>query len=392
MNLNHVVALVLYVTFLAQCKCYYLSAHQLTQDRAEWYCVSVCDSHLASIHSINDQILANETIQNRPIAWWGKENSGFFDGAWLGLFTPEFPGEPLTYTDDTPFDYNNDTSGGIGQWEPSEPSTTCTIMKQSGEWDSLECTRYSRPLCNECNGVINKYGVSINALTNIEEANFECNARFSDTSLASIHSERDNQEAVQIYNITQKSLWLGLTATDNKDVDTFVWSDSTPFTYGNDLNNDINCASGGPGPWFEDYPIGFPNVIMQGDFCTPIGSNGCWGLNGCISGSNYPLCKLPSEFYPPLNVWSQSPNNSWIINGTSKTYTQRYDTLNVAGVIMKNKQWYNGGQNVLIDFMYSIDFRDEIEVEMSITIYNGVSSVYVNGSPGNSGVNIIRSE
>ena len=178
----------------------------------------------------------------------------------------------------------------------------------------------------------------------------------------------------QIFNISKKNLWIGLSFTDNKDASTFTWSDNTPFTYGNDLENDINCGNNGPGPWYHNYPIEFNNGIAPGELCVPLAKEGCWDINACSSGSNYALCNLPSEFYPPLNKWTKS-SGDWILNGTSKTVKQVSNALTPAGLVLYDKQWYNGAQNFYIDFMYSIDFKDQTNVEMSFTIYNGARGI-----------------
>ena len=143
------------------------------------------------------------------------------DGAWIGLSSEDASaGLVFEYTDSTSFNFNDDTSGGVGYWKSSEPSNNCARITQSGKWDTLGCGRWSRPLCNDCSGVINKYGFT-SGILDIEYAKNGCNDRFKDTSLASIHSLRDNEEVVQIhaisYNMTQRHLWLGLSFTNKDD-------------------------------------------------------------------------------------------------------------------------------------------------------------------------------
>ena len=125
---------------------------------------------------------------------------------YIGLESPSSTTE-FSWIDGTPFDYGNDTSGGVHPWKDAEPNqyTTasnriCVMMDYSqdgNEWqDVTSCTTRRRVLCQDCSGVLNKYIISDTKSQYITDAQTNCNgATTSATSyLASFHSYRDFQE------------------------------------------------------------------------------------------------------------------------------------------------------------------------------------------------------
>ena len=149
----------LHITYISQHNCYYLSPHSLNVTLAESYCSTICNSNLASIHSLEQQILVEQTLNTRPLGWWGD------GGVWIGLSTVDENFDAFTWTDGSPFNYGNNTDPkgtypwGAGSKTGDHPTNNnCVRVATDGIWLSTN-VRATSVLCNDCNGVINKYAL-----------------------------------------------------------------------------------------------------------------------------------------------------------------------------------------------------------------------------------------
>ena len=371
MESDHVTTSLLWMLlqFTLPNNCYYLSPSLLNFTLAESYCSSICNSTLASIHTTNDQNSAELILRDKPQTWWGNQG-----GAWIGLSSINFV--TYSWSDGTPFDFNTDLSGGKGDWSQIsntqlgqhpwlESPYNCVRMSSPGKWISTKCNTTQRVLCNHCNGIINKYALISQQSVTRYDAVTECKNKFRNTTLASIHTTRDNEEAISLWNMDDThNKWLGMTFTHRDNVSTYKWDDGTPFDYGRNITTSINCD-----PWSNG-----PQQFSAGECVAMEGPEPCWKEQACNTAQNYALCNVPSELYPPINSWS-SQRAGWISNGTTMTWTQNYNATEAAGLILRNTQWYNGNKSIYIDYMFSIDFLDQIDADSAVVIYNGASGL-----------------
>ena len=195
---------------------YYVSYNKLSWFNAETFCQSYCSSHLASIHDISDHNEIINLLENENV--------------WIGLTDAT---ASYSWTDSSAFDYGSNISGGVYPWNTDEPNPSissgnnhiqmgCSLNNETCPFMSIDDSDNDIEemfVCNDCPwNTLTKYVVANDRKSNQGgdgNANSQCKASFG-TSLASIHSASDNEEAVFLC-ITGADMknddqcWIGLT-------------------------------------------------------------------------------------------------------------------------------------------------------------------------------------
>eukprot|EP01084_Bolivina_argentea_P118153 209692_1 len=253
---------IIFVSILNISNGFYLSTHALEWINASNYCLSYCNSHLASIHSASDHLKTLDIISRNP---------KIYTRVWLGL-NDIVTSDHWEWSDGSPFDFGGsiNTATGLlikGQypWRGDEPdfndADQCVALEVGsdyfGSWVDTPPTAHYHFICNECSSKIHKYaainGAMIpitslkqpdNAARNYTEAEEICNLKFG-TTLASIHSDSDMMEARMVCKqlTSSNGCWIGLTEFNHDRI--YSWSDGTPFDYGNILHEY---------PWYISEP------------------------------------------------------------------------------------------------------------------------------------------
>eukprot|EP01084_Bolivina_argentea_P069730 126820_1 len=96
---------------------YYLSYNTLHRSDAESYCVDQCQSHLASIHNINDYDTLLKLWETDRI--FSSPNIAYGEDLWIGL-SDDQTNNTFYWSDNTPFDFGSNISGGIYPWTSNE--------------------------------------------------------------------------------------------------------------------------------------------------------------------------------------------------------------------------------------------------------------------------------
>ena len=182
---------------------YYLSPNTFLFPNAEAFCINVCDSHLASVHSADDHNDIVDLVRDHPI-----DIKTVSSGCWIGL-TDDITDLQFYWTDGTDFNWGTNINGGQYPWADGEPNPSTEqyqvqIYTESigqpnkyYEWDDESYDQPHPFICNDCKwNVLNKY-IFYNNIDNVLAKNFNdaqatCNSLFG-TSLASIHNDAEQQ-------------------------------------------------------------------------------------------------------------------------------------------------------------------------------------------------------
>jgi len=239
------------------------------------------------------------------------------------------------------------------------PSGYCVFLNmQVRDITELHCDKTTsyRFLCNDCNGVISKYAtIPINATQTSGSA--LCNEWY-DSSLASIHSDRDQKEVQTVMNIagahliwSARSMWIGLEY--DSTIYRYMWTDDTEYDYGSEYIQKVN------------------GVYECTALYTTLSVDGGWLGTSC-DFSIYPVCSVPSELSLELSNWISTVTQSEVPD--SFDFVQ--DPAGTLSVMITDKQWFNGDGPLLIDYTLSIDFYAEDPVASSLRLYNGVDGAW----------------
>ena len=168
---------------------------------------------------------------------------------------------------------------------------------------------------------------------------------YDGSTLASIHSERDQAELQSLYSSysstsTSTDLWLGLTTSNNE----YHWDDGTSFDWGtNKLFSSGNAD----------------NLCVRAD-------GTFWYTTNC-SESHYVLCNAPSTLSIPSD-WT-------ILSGSAVFDDSNGFTQNPTGtdleMVMPFNQWFNGNASLRIQYTFSLDFNgNNVGGYSAVRIYN----------------------
>eukprot|EP01083_Nonionella_stella_P086868 241517_1 len=232
-------------TFLSA-QSYYLSSNLWTFDEGSEFCQNHCNSELASIRNIIDVQQAADTINSAPILF--TTETLFY----IGLYSPQ---------SSSIWSWTDSSSSAFDRWDSDQPdlpnnAKRCVVLDGSSSyfWNDVDCTTKRMALCNDCNGILNKYfiGASTNALWT--DANTECSNTVPSSTLASMHFARDYEEMKDLCSIytthravdSEQNCWIGL--YDPVPDDLFVdpaYLDGTTLDYG---------STYGSYPWGDGQP------------------------------------------------------------------------------------------------------------------------------------------
>ena len=328
---------------------YYLSSNPLSQDTANAFCSDWCGSSLASIHSYSQHREANMTIM--------KDNSiSLYEDVWIGLQSIFIDDTSVSgsWTDGSLFDYG--LLKGQCPWGTNQPynytgsSQLCGYVQSTDySWAQDDCEYENRPLCRNCNGVINKYVLSANGFDNWTEAKTYCETDVG-TTLASIHSARDNTEAVELCKLHADGASCLIGLNDAEQEFNWVWTDNTALDYGSNV-------SGGIGPWLFNRPDGTDKKYTDQDYVRIQRPQYQW--NDVASDEddhiNAALCNKPSELCRFVNKWNiidgtmNFSSCEMIHDGTVQSQSQ----FNMA--VIDDKQWFNGNNSVVVEYYVHIN-------------------------------------
>ena len=102
------------------------------------------------------------------------------------------------------------------------------------QWSITDCNILSRFICNSCDNKLNKYiGITDTDLYWIDSEDYCVNTL--GTNLASLHSERDFQESLNVCD--DSYCHIGLNDRDNEMQ--FEWTDETTFDYASDISGAV---------------------------------------------------------------------------------------------------------------------------------------------------------
>eukprot|EP01083_Nonionella_stella_P053306 141035_1 len=343
---------------------YFLPGIILSMNDSMQFCDEICDSDLASIHSVSQLNDAVNAINVRPKDVWATTLHRR-DEAYIGLRSDDYPSIPFSWNDDSPFNYGNNTHPGTTPWKQDHPNgidaDTCVVLEtDGGAWRDVPChyDSFNRFICNDCNGKINKYALLNGDYATYNESDDLC-LQIYGTSLASIHTNRDIIEITSLLRISQDNIaWIGLEYIYNDSMANY-WEDGTLFDYGYVYNK--SCESS---MCCAVYNITHPQI---------------WEYKPCQTSHAF-ICNLPSELSLALNTWtpvngewSYDPINLDIIHESIIDY---YDDNN-SEIILLNKQWFNGHDPLYIDFTFAIDSNPMSygsDAMYGLNIYNGVNA------------------
>ena len=186
----------LLVSMLLQISASYVLLHsRFGWNRSSSYCQNHCNSDLISLHSISDNDEMIFAINKNDIF---NENAGN-KNIWIGLYGMD--NTTYLWTDQSSYLYTN--------WAPNQPDisnnkfyTNIDVNSSTKKWQTDDIDRTKRSICNSCDSKLNKYviigsGTSGNVVSDVPAAQFWCRLTLK-THMASIHSQRDMDEIVQL--------------------------------------------------------------------------------------------------------------------------------------------------------------------------------------------------
>eukprot|EP01083_Nonionella_stella_P240551 840838_1 len=315
------------ITSLVLVNGFYVSLNPLPWDKAEEYCLTHCNSHLASIHDDGEYqeliTLIQYVTDEDPLA-----------EIWIGAKGPNWD-----WSDQTLITFGEDTQGGIYPWAITEPSggNRCARIKASSyEWADASCTTSGVFFaCNDCYGALNKYIMTTAPKADYSTMSASCSTLYR-TQLMSMHSTRDFEESSLLCEMNADAnndagdCYIGLKWISNA----YVWADDTVFDYGTNYN--LN-------PW-EDTPSSSEKPCVHYTNAYRLSDESC-------ATDFYGICNAPSDICEE-NRWTViSEWSNWIFDALSACQMTNY----FEGIIMINEKRYNEGSAVLIELIYTMD-------------------------------------
>eukprot|EP01084_Bolivina_argentea_P206682 352798_1 len=312
---------------------YYLSLNPLTKSNAETFCETHCNSELASIHSYTNRfeielLLTNTNINVKTV--------------WIGLYQTS---DSYYWTDSSEFSYGthlirnneNDISDTTYYSLVYNPIQNSFYFNQT-----IDISTQQPFICNTCEyNTLTKF-VYINNNLDFISAQSECNNKFG-TSLASIHSLSDNNEAMLISQLTENNngIYIGLLSNQ--------WVDNTTLDYKSSTNyNAQNCV------------ILNPNTNQ-------------WTDTDCSNNYGF-ICNMPSILCDKDEWIADVDKFEWdIFDGGCAVYNNNTElTIDIIKTLVNNNQklWstFNG------NYIWKID----INSVMSDIAYSGVAISFNN--------------
>merc|ERR1719203_2236042 len=330
--------LLLYLTHTTNA--YHLTLSILEWKNASTYCQNYCNSHLASFHSDQDYFDSiNHLSQNKYV----------YKDVWIGLNDMQFE-DVWQWSDGSTFDFggNLEASGKIvrsqfpwrsGEPDPLSPDDAVAIeITRNLEWSDREQFGNYHFFCGSCDGKLEKY-VAINGYKTRDEANIFCADTFG-TSLASIHSARDMDEAQQACRgVTNgRGCWVGL--NDETVSREYEWDDGTDWKYGTTFKSF---------PWYNDQP-----GAVDDQKCIQIDPpDYLFNDDECISTART-ICNAPSEICD-ASRWKNAEGEMTLWSFSTKpcrlTSSLRGESSNM---FIGDREWTNGAQPTTIEFQFRV--------------------------------------
>eukprot|EP01084_Bolivina_argentea_P057750 105499_1 len=206
---------------------YYFSLNALSRENANTFCQNHCQSNLASIHSYTDRFEI-ETLLQKTATQIDIEN------VWIGLYEQS---NSAFWSDSSEFDWGADLIIPKDNSDPKYYELMYDNSQNTFYFNQADISIEQPFICNKCEwNVLSKY-VHINKQLDMLSAQLECNTRLS-TSLASIHSVSDNNEATLLSGLGshRNGTYIGMKHNQ--------WIDDTMFNYNTAMHNinDENCT------------------------------------------------------------------------------------------------------------------------------------------------------
>ena len=314
-------------------KHHYFSFNALTFDAANDFCIDECDSTLAVIDSYSNHKHISQYLDS--LKYRGDGN------VWIGMRTNnESSPEWIINTNST---YGiNMTDSSLSPWASGEPTGPkpygCVFMESAKQWswDSNLCSYQLQFLCDHCDSKMNKFAV-IDVEATWNDANEQCKDNFG-TTLASIHSDSDNQNTINLCEADfngEQNCWIGMSDEDQES--SWSWIDGSNFDYSSwdTTGNPVRPANN------EAFNCG----IVRSSYSF------LWWDWPCTANVELAICQLPSELCYEMTVISglwhddASDCNSLRIGGNQED----------AMMIFDERQWMNTNTTFNIEYMAKID-------------------------------------
>eukprot|EP01083_Nonionella_stella_P181506 650432_1 len=329
------------ILFFYSVSSYWLSENKFNWKNAEKYCQSRCNSHLASIHTNTEWQQVHNLMKYR-IQYIGPQ----IGDVWIGLNRSREDTDIWEWTDDSPFNFGNDTSGGVYPWdsrgEPGEAEICVHIRSYTPfAWNGRDCGDKYRFLCTSCTGKLDKYILNQQAV-HYDTALTSCETEFN-TSLASVHNDDDHDSSATLVAIhDEEDAWIGLNAIGNTD---WHWTDDTPFDYGSTLNED---------PWKDMQPSGGDEECTRIRFTDKL-----WYDMRC----DYPfwfVCQKPSELCYH-DQWTVFDGNA--LSGGCSVQMNGNQT-----VVLSSKRWNDAHWPLFIEYTFAIQSTQSVDAQVGIIL------------------------
>eukprot|EP01083_Nonionella_stella_P148039 467986_1 len=320
---------------------YWLSQNLFNWKKAEQYCQLRCNSHLASIHSTKQW----EQVQDLMTYYCdlGLLRSDAY--VWIGLNRSRLDNNAFEWTDHSPFNFGNDTSGGVYPWDirgdPSGNGENCVHIRNWHPfyWNDRDCSEQFRILCNSCIGKLDKYKLYPKTVT-YTDALASCEHELN-TSLASVHNDDDAESTgalVAIHNL--RDTWIGLNhiGTDTE----WHWTDDTPFNFSLWSPNEPN---GG-----ETEECGEIRLEPDGGIM--------WNDKTCNVTYSF-MCQKPSEF-----CYSEQ----WIVFDGNVLFNEC--SVHVDGnttAVLSKKRW-NDEHALIIEYTFALQATWSVDAKVGIIL------------------------
>eukprot|EP00485_Elphidium_margaritaceum_P004477 CAMPEP_0202701254 /NCGR_PEP_ID=MMETSP1385-20130828/14350_1 /ASSEMBLY_ACC=CAM_ASM_000861 /TAXON_ID=933848 /ORGANISM="Elphidium margaritaceum" /LENGTH=546 /DNA_ID=CAMNT_0049358629 /DNA_START=103 /DNA_END=1743 /DNA_ORIENTATION=- len=317
---------------------YYLSPNYLDFFQAQAFCSDVCNSNLAGIFDYFRMDAAAHTMELQNIEVYGNSENL----AWIGLdgSTIDSDGQPTEWIGGEPVEFASDFAATL---QNGECGQILTVNSTNTTFVSASCATLARPLCNSCDGFVEKYAL-IAELTSAEDAESACLTGYGTTVASVRSSDKDMADILALQSISGNPvIWLGLFVQNETDIE---WLDGSMVEYGAEGISGGDCD-----PWDSG------NTVTADTQCAVVNSDGCWEAVDCASTTAYVLCRKPSELEGDgLNVWSAS-NNTAVDNSTGY-YVLRSDLLTGDDgepyATLDGKRWLNEGEPFELELTFEV--------------------------------------
>jgi len=355
-KMTYILSLSLYSSQLTSSvsNAYYISPNKLSWNDANAYCHDICDSELASIHSIAQHqfislqdALAIDTNYGDNNFWIGLSTTTVLNTTFSDYTYQWIDASPVDYTPESLLSSNIDNS-----------TTTCIaidISSSSAQWIHANCSEHRRFVCNTCDSRINRF-VLINQHLRYNDAQRFCEENVSHSSLASVHNDAEFLQSKTL--VRYDSSWhtfIGLNDLHSNDshsildgggVRNFTWTDGTSYDYGV-----LPTKYYGEAPWKPEEPS---NPPFGGEQCIAMYTERCWWNDVSCVGENAAqytfLCNMPSEICYPQN-WFIPTDSSWKIAGCDASGDADDDAEHV---MLNTKQFVNSNGKLVVEYTFAV--------------------------------------